>query len=292
LQILEAGKHAYTEKPFALNSTDGQKVLEKAQEKGLLVGCAPDTFMGGGLQTCRKLIDDGWIGDPVGATAFMMCHGHESWHPDPEFYYQIGGGPMFDMGPYYITALINLLGPVKKVSGMTQISFPERTITSAKKFGKTVAVEVPTHVNGMMEFEAGAIGTIITSFDVWMHGMPFIEIYGTEGTLRCPDPNTFGGVPKLKRRDAEGWSDMPLSHGFAENSRSLGVADMAMVVLGKQNAFRANGELACHVLDIMQAFHESSDQNAHVPLERSCQQPELMPINPSYVMKAWKGDNV
>ncbi len=277
-QILEAGKHAYVEKPLAVTKNGACSVLELAQSKALLVGCAPDTFMGAGFQTCRKLIDDGWIGTPIAATAFMMCHGHEHWHPDPEFYYHVGGGPMFDMGPYYLTALVHLLGPVKKVSGMTQMSFPERTIGSEKKFGQRVMVEVPTHINGILEFESGAIGNIITSFDVWSHEMPFIEIYGSEGTLRCPDPNNFGGVPMLKRGREEEWSAIPLSHGFAENSRGIGLADMAGAIRNG-SSFRAQGALAYHVLDMMQSFHESSDSGKHLELDSQCEQPKALPMN-------------
>jgi predicted dehydrogenase len=288
LRILEAGKHAYTEKPLALTRAEGQTVLAKAQKSGLLVGSAPDTFMGAGQQTCRKLIDDGWIGAPVAATAFMMCHGHESWHPDPEFYYQKGGGPMFDMGPYYLTALVNLLGPVRRVTGMTGISFPVRTITSAKKYGTRIQVEVPTLVTGLMEFESGAIGTIIMTFDVWTHQMPWIEIYGSEGTLRCPDPNTFGGVPLLKRVGAEEWSAMPLTYGFAENSRGIGVADMA-TALTHGGSFRPQSELAYHVLDIMQAFHESAASGKHVDLQSRCSRPEPMPMQMTdYVLRSDK----
>ncbi len=277
-QILEAGKHAYVEKPLAVTKNEACSVLELAQSKALLVGCAPDTFMGAGFQTCRKLIDDGWIGTPIAATAFMMCHGHEHWHPDPEFYYHVGGGPMFDMGPYYLTALVHLLGPVKKVSGMTQMSFPERTIGSEKKFGQRVMVEVPTHINGILKFESGAIGNIITSFDVWSHEMPFIEIYGSEGTLRCPDPNNFGGVPMLKRGREEEWSAIPLSHGFAENSRGIGLADMAGAIRNG-GSFRAQGALAYHVLDMMQSFHESSDSGKHLELDSQCEQPKALPMN-------------
>lgn len=281
LQVLDAGKHVYVEKPLALTRTDGQQVLAQAKAKGLLVGCAPDTFMGAGLQTCRKLIDDGWIGQPVAATAFMMCHGHESWHPDPEFYYQIGGGPMFDMGPYYLTALVNLLGPVRRVTGMTRITFPERTITSAKKQGTKIQVEVPTFVTGMMEFETGAIGTLTTTFDVWAHQMPWLEVYGSEGTLRCPDPNTFGGAPMVKRAGAEDWAAMPLTHGFAENARGIGVNDLAQASLSN-GTFRACGELAYHVLDIMQAFHESAAAGRQLDLESRCQKPAPMPLNLSW----------
>ncbi|GGH76224.1 putative dehydrogenase [Pullulanibacillus pueri] len=274
---LNAGKHVYGEKPLAVTREEGKNILNLAKEKGLLVGNAPDTFLGGGIQTCRKLIDDGWIGEPVSATAFMMGHGHESWHPDPGFYYQVGGGPMFDMGPYYITALINLIGPVKRVTGSTRITFPERTITSQPKYGEKIQVNTPTHIAGVLDFENGAIGTLITSFDVWHHQMPFIEIYGTEGTLRVPDPNTFGGPIHIRRYDASEWSEMPLTHGFTENSRGLGLADMAYA-LRNHRKHRANGELSYHVLEVMHGFHDASDQGKHYILESHCDKPEPLPL--------------
>jgi len=212
LTVLQAGKSVYNEKPLAALREEAQPLLTTARERGLRVGGAPDTFLGGGLQTCRKLIDDGVIGEPVAATAFMMGHGHESWHPDPAFYYQVGGGPMFDMGPYYLTALINLLGPVRRVTGSTRISFPERTITSQPKYGTKIEVKTPTHIAGVLDFASGAIGTIITSFDVWGHHAPIIEIYGSEGTLSVPDPNTFGGVVRVRKAREQEWVEVPLTH--------------------------------------------------------------------------------
>lgn len=273
---LSYGKHVHVEKPLCLTREDGKKLISKAKEKKLLIGSAPDTFLGAGIQTCRKLIDDGWIGEPVAATAFMLCHGHESWHPDPEFYYQHGGGPMFDMGPYYLTALINLIGPVKKVTGLTNVTFPQRTITSEKKYGKVIDVEVPTHVAGLMEFSNGAVGTIITSFDVWASQLPRIEIYGSQGTLIVPDPNTFGGPVLMKRKNHKEFHQIPLTHPYAENSRGLGVADMARALESNQTN-RASGELAYHVLDIMHAFHDSANTGRHVILESTCGIPEAMP---------------
>jgi len=274
---LNAGKAAYHEKPFALNREDGRKLLATAQARNLRIGCAPDTFLGGGLQTCRKLIDDGLIGTPVAATAFMMAPGHERWHPDPDFFYQPGGGPMFDMGPYYLTALISMLGPVKRVTGSTRITRAERTITSQPKHGQTIKVNVPTHVAGLLEFASGPIGTIITSFDVWAANLPRIEIYGTEGSLSVPDPNTFGGPVRLRRANGTEWEEMPLTHIYTENSRGLGVADMAAAIRSNR-PHRASGELAHHVLDIMQAFHDASHEGKHIELTSTCERPAPLPL--------------
>jgi len=276
LAALKAGKCAYTEKPFAVTREEGAKVMDLANAKGLLVGSAPDTFMGGGIQTCRKLIDDGWIGRPVACTAFMLCHGHESWHPSPEFYYERGGGPMFDMGPYYLTALVNLLGPVRRASAATRITFPERTITSQPKYGKQVKVETPTHIAGVMDFECGAVGTIITSFDVWGHGCPVIEIYGTHGSMRVPDPNGFGGQVFVSR-PGSGWGEIPLAFGYVDNNRGIGLADMACA-LRTGRPFRPDGNLAFHVLDIMQSLHEASDKGKHIELKSRCERPEPLPL--------------
>src|SRR5437868_8376711 len=191
LAALAAGKSVYNEKPLALGREQAKQMLDLARAKGLRVGCAPDTFLGGGLQTCRKLIDDGVIGEPIGASAFMMSHGPEGWHPNPEFFYQPGAGPMFDMGPYYLTALTTLLGPVRRVTGSTRVSFPERVISSEPLRGQVIKVNTPTHIVGVLDFAAGAIGTIITTFDVWSSELPRLEIYGSKGTLSLPDPNTF-----------------------------------------------------------------------------------------------------
>src|ERR1035437_3384542 len=212
LQCLEAGKHTYHEKPFGLNREEGKKILSVAKAKNLRVGCAPDTFLGGGIQTCRKLIDDGWIGTPVAATAFFTCPGHESWHPDPEFEYAVGGGPMFDMGPYYLTALVNLMGGVKRVTGFARMTYPTRTITSAKKYGKVLKVETPTHVASTLEFASGAIGTVAMSFDIYGANLPRIEVYGTNGSISVPDPNGFGGEVKVKVGRGD-WGTVPLTHG-------------------------------------------------------------------------------
>ncbi len=278
LAALEAGKSVYNEKPLAIRREDARRILDLARSKGLLVGCAPDTFLGGGLQTCRKLIDQGAIGTPIGATAFMMGRGPESWHPNPDFFYQPGAGPMFDMGPYYLTALATLIGPVRRVTGSAQISFPERTITSQPLYGTTIVVNTPTHIAGVLDFAGGAVGTIITSFDVWASQLPRIEIYGSEGTLSVPDPNTFGGPVRIWRSTERAWQDVPLTHGYTENSRGIGVADMAYALrLGRPP--RASGALAYHVLDIMHAIHDSSREGRHTELQSTCARPAPLPVD-------------
>jgi len=249
--ILQAGKNLYGEKPLAIDRDEARPLLDLAAARGLRVGCAPDTFLGAGIQTCRKLIDDGWIGEPVAATAFMMGGGHEGWHPDPAFYYQRGGGPMLDMGPYYLTALVALLGPVRRVTGSARVTFSERTITSRPRYGTPITVEVPTHLTGTLDFAAGAVGTLIMSFDTKAVDVSHLEIHGTEGSLSVPDPNTFGGPVWLRRVGAAEWSEMPLTHGYAANSRGLGAADMAYA-LRSGRPHRASGALAYHVLDVMQ----------------------------------------
>ena len=258
MKAVKAGKHAHSEKPFTVTRDEGLELLAAAKAAGVRCGAAPDTFLGGGHQTARKLIDDGWIGEPVACTAFMQCHGHESWHPSPEFYYKEGGGPMFDMGPYYLTDLVQLLGPVARVSGSTKKSFETRTITSERLYGTEIKVDVPTHIAGIMEFENGAVGTIITSFDVWKHHLPCIEIHGTEGSIF-----------------------VPCSHPYAGGGRGLGVADLAQAVIDDR-PHRCNGELAYHVLDLMHAFHDASDEKRFVDIESSCERPAAMLMDPEF----------
>ena len=278
LAALEAGKSVYNEKPLAGRREEGRRILDLAQAKGLYVGCAPDTFLGAGIQTCRKLIEDGAIGQPVAATAFMMSHGPERFHPDPDFFYQPGGGPMFDMGPYYLTALINLLGPIRRVTGSARISFPERTITSKPNYGKKIQVNTPTHVAGVMDFAAGPVGTIITSLDVWAAVLPRIEVYGSEGTLSVPDPNTFGGPVRLFRAEDQEWRDVPLTHAYETQSRGLGIADMASA-LRSGRSHRANGQMAFHVLAVMHAFLDASREEKHVFLSSTCERPAPLPMD-------------
>ncbi|MEN6302868.1 MAG: Gfo/Idh/MocA family oxidoreductase [Armatimonadia bacterium] len=277
LATLEAGKNAYSEKPFAVTREDGQKILKLAAEKGLLVGCAPDTFLGAGIQTARKLLDDGWIGDVIGASAHMLGHGPERWHPDPNFFYQPGAGPLFDMGPYYLTALTNLIGATKSVASSAIASFPERLIGSAPHYGEVIKVNTPTHVNGILEFETGAIGTLTTSFDVWASTHIPIEIYGSEGSMQVPDPNTFGGIVRVKRAEHEGWMDVPLTHLYSEQNRGIGVADMAYALRsGRQH--RASGQLAYHVLDIMHTLYDASRERRYVDLQSRVDRPAALPV--------------
>ena len=280
LAALAAGKHVYSEKPLACTREEAAKIFTLAGQKGLRVGCAPDTFLGAALQTCRKLIDDGWIGTPLGCTAFMTCRGHESWHSNPEFYYQPGGGPLFDMGPYYLTALVHLMGPIKRIGGVARTTFPTRTITSRKKFGAAIPVETPTHILSTLEFAGGAgqgaIGTMLMSFDVFGADLPRIEIYGTSGSLSVPDPNCFGGEVKVKigRQD---WAAVPLTHAYRENARGLGAADLASGHL-KNRPHRASGELAYHVVDVMETCLEAAREGRTLEVKSTVARPEPMPM--------------
>ncbi len=263
---LLAGKHVYSEKPLGATFEEGMALVKLAEENGLMLGGAPDTFLGAGFQTCRRLIDDGVIGDVVGAAAFMICRGHETWHPDPEFYYKRGGGPMMDMGPYYITALLNLVGGVKAVTGVTKSAFPTRLITSAPKRGQVITVDVPTSVTGIMEFENGAVGTIFTTFDAYYPNQARLEIYGTHGTLFCPDPNYFGGPISLFTPEEKAVKELPLLYDYKENSRALGLADMANAILNKRPA-RADYHQTLHALEVMTAFELSSDAHGRVEMK-------------------------
>ncbi len=213
LQVLAAGKHVHSEKPLGLTVADASRLIEMAERHQLRVGCAPDTFLGGGHQTCRTLIDGGEMGSVVAGTAFFMCPGHERWHPNPAFYYQPGGGPMLDMGPYYITALVNLIGPVARVSGITSRSRTQRLITSEPLKGQLMDVTVATHVAGTLEFASGAVVSIATSFDVPKHTCKPIELHGTLASLQVPDPNRFGG-PIAMAQPGQDWVDQPTTHGY------------------------------------------------------------------------------
>ena len=279
LKALRAGKSVYIEKPLALDRQSAREMMALAREKGLRIGCAPDTFLGAGLQTCRQLLDSGAIGQPVAAVAFMLGGGPEAWHPNPFFFYQTGAGPMFDMGPYYLTALTTLLGPIRRVTGSARITHPQRPIGSEPHKGKLIDVEVPTHIAAVLDFASGPVGTLITSFDTpGANHLPRIEIYGTEGTLQVPDPNTFDGPVLLNKRGEKEWTEVPLSFGYAENSRGLGLADMAVAIrCGRPH--RANDQIAYHVLDTMHAIHEASASGRHIELATEMTRPAPLPEN-------------
>jgi len=280
IAAIAAGKHVYSEKPLGATLDEGKKLVAAAAEKGVLIGGAPDTFMGAGIQTARKLIDDGFIGDVVGASAFMVCRGHETWHPDPEFYYKHGGGPLFDMGPYYLTALVNLMGGISSVSGMARASFPQRTITSQPKFGTIVDVDVPTYITGMMQFASGAIGTIFTTFDAFIAEVPRIEIYGSKGTISVPDPNYFGdgGEVKLFRPEDGEFRRIPLLFGYPTNSRALGLADMAKAIQTGRD-FRASSQVTFHVLEVMSGILQSAREGKNIVMEsKVCKPAPMAPV--------------
>ncbi len=271
---LLAGKHVYSEKPLASTLGDGAELVAIARERGLYLGGAPDTFLGAAIQTAREMIDSGAIGTVVGAAGYVKCRGHESWHPDPEFYYKRGGGPMLDMGPYYVTAMVNLFGSARWVASMSRITYPERTITSEPKKGQVIKVDVPTHVAGVIEFETGVIGTLTTSFDVYPAGSyDFIEVYGSEGSMIVPDPNNFGG--KIKIRGAGEWEERALSFGFSENSRGLGLYDMCRAIR-EGRAARANCSLTYHALEVMLALANADHRREHIRIESHCDRAEPM----------------
>jgi predicted dehydrogenase len=268
---LLAGKHVYNEKPLAIDLSEARGLLELAHQKNLRVGCAPDTFLGAALQTCRKLMDDGAIGVPVAATAWMHSRGPDLWHPNPAFFYQPGAGPLFDMGPYYITALVSLLGPIARVSSAARASFAERTAKSGEK----IPVNTPTHVASALEFQDGPIATLVTSFDVRPREHAHLEIHGSEGTLICTDPNHFGGVIRVQGPDQDA-VEVALTHGYAENSRGLGVSEMVYAMYaGREH--RASGALAFHALEVMHASLESARDGRRVDVSSRPARPTALP---------------
>ena len=296
LKALAAGKHVYSEKPFATNLDDCARILALAEEKGLKVGNAPDTFLGGRWQTVRKLLDEGLIGKPTGVMAFVGTHGTERHHPNPDFYYQTGGGPLLDLGPYYLTAMAFLLGPFKRVSGMARKTFDRRMIENGPRNGEWMDVEVDTHSLSMFEFESGAIGSMTMSFDVWDSETPRFEIYGEDGTICIPDPdpvhgaNIFQGPVWYRTRAQSRWEFQPRptgrgdwlvaenTHGFNEDSRGLGLVDLAYAVRDNRPV-RASGELAAHVYEVMQGIADAPQKGGFVDIQSTCPVPELLPEN-------------
>jgi len=274
---IAAGKHVYGEKPLAVTAAQGREVLAAAARAGVRLGCAPDTVLGTGMQTARACLDAGQIGTPVAATAFMVTPGHERWHPAPEFYYQPGGGPLFDMGPYYLTALVTLLGPVRRVAGMAATPRPTRTIGSGPRAGAEIDVTVATHVTGVLEHASGALSTLVMSFDVWAGRLPYIEVYGTGGSLSLPDPNGFGGVVQVFSGGAKDWTPAPEAGGYRGAERGYGVSDLASA-LATGTAHRANGEIAYHVLDVMETLLDAAGSRLFAGVTSSCDRPPAVPL--------------
>src|SRR5580698_3883946 len=276
LKVIAGGKHVHSEKPLGFAVAQARQLVAAAEAKGVRLGSAPDTFLGGAHQTARALIDAGQIGRPVGGTAFFMCPGHERWHPNPGFYYLAGGGPMLDMGPYYITDLVNLLGPVASVSGVATRTRDERLVTSEPLKGARVPVEVATHVTGSLLFESGAVVSMTMSFDVPRHRHAPIELYGEKGSLIVPDPNYFGGKVEVSTA-SEDWRQIPVERAYADgNYRILGLADMAQAIR-QGRPHRASGALAFHVLEVMEGFQKSSDCGAAVTIASRPERPQPMP---------------
>ncbi len=278
LTAIAAGKHVHSEKPFGVNVAEGRRLIEAAAAKGLRLGCAPDTFLGAAHQTARRCVDDGLIGRPIGGSAFFMCPGHERWHPNPGFYYLDGGGPMLDMGPYYVTDLVNLLGPVARVIGTAARTRLERVVSSKPLAGSRIPVEVATHVMGTLMFASGAAVSMTMSFDVARHKHVPIELYGETGSLIVPDPNYFGGKVEFATA-TDDWREIPTQGPYADgNHRILGLADMAHAIrTGRPH--RASGELAFHVLEVMEAFQASSDDGKVVEISTRPERPATLPLS-------------
>ncbi|MBQ1217513.1 MAG: Gfo/Idh/MocA family oxidoreductase [Clostridia bacterium] len=262
---LLAGKHVYSEKPLGADLAEGEELVALAKEKGLVIGGAPDTFMGAGIQTCRKLIDEGLIGEVVGGRCVMASHGVETWHPDPDFYYQRGGGPLFDMGPYYITALINLLGGIKSVYGYHRTAYQTRLITAKPHEGEIIQVNTPTHIESFLTFDSGVVVSLLTSFDVYNTKQTNIEIYGTKGTLYVPDPNCFEGKITFYNGETRQTEEYPLAFDYGKNSRCLGLADMAKSI-ETGNPSRTTCKQTFHVLEAMASIMKSAELQAPVAL--------------------------
>ena len=272
---LEAGKHVFNEKPLATSLEDAHALLDFAYAKGLRVACAPSTFLGAAVQTCRKVLDEGAIGTPVAVHVAMLSRGMEAWHPNPAFFYEPGAGPLFDIGPYYLAALVTLLGPVTRVAGMSRISFPERTILSQPLAGTTFEVTTPTHIVSTLEFEGGVIGTLTTSFDVWASEQPKFEVYGSEGTLSLAAPNAMDGPVRVRRQGAAAWEKLPLVHRFGTLESGWGLALADLVSATKQGrAHRADGRFALHVLEVMHACLTAAETGQMVAIESRCERPE------------------
>ena len=276
LRAIAAGKSVYGEKPLAATTAEARQVLHAAREAGVVVGCAPDTVLGTGIQTARKAIDDGLIGAPISATATMVTPGHERWHPNPDFYYQPGGGPLLDMGPYYVSALVTLLGPVVSVIGAASHTRNSRTIGSGPREGEVIPVTIDSHVTGVLVHASGALSTIVMSFDAVKTKSPNIEIHGAAGSLVVPDPNHFDGDVELFTLGADSWQTLPVSAGYIDSGRGFGIADLAATPAGVEP--RAGGQLAFHALEIMESVLASAHSGSAVSIESTVARPDLVEL--------------
>ncbi len=284
MAILAAGKHAYSEKPLVLTLEQGVSLRDLAASKGLSVGCAPDTFLGGAHQQARALLDAGRVGDIIAGAACVQNHGMESWHPNPDFFFLPGAGPMLDLGPYYVANLINLLGPVKRVAALTSIPEAARTIGNGARLGQKVPVKTPTNIHALLEFVSGATIQLSTSWDVWHHKRNHFELYGTEGTLYVPDPNFFGGQVEIGGKDGSLTEIEPWDHPFGINNqdregrpavanyRTAGLADMAMAQMaGREH--RCSLERTLHGVEIMAGCIKSGETGQFVIMTTTCTRP-------------------
>ncbi|MDM9628376.1 Gfo/Idh/MocA family oxidoreductase [Rhizobium sp. S152] len=287
-KILEAGKHVYSEKPLVLTLEQGEELRRIAKEKKLSVGCAPDTFLGGAHQLARKYIDEGGIGRVTSGACYVMSPGMEMWHPNPDFFFLPGGGPILDLGPYYIANLINLIGPVKRVGAMTSMASPTRTITSEPRNGEVIPVKTPTTIQAILEFVNGATVTLTASWDVWSHRHANMELYGTEGSLYVPDPNFFGGVVEASGKDKDikpldGWEhpfgifNQESPQGPRANYRTAGLADMAMAIIEGRDA-RCSLDRTLHGVDVMTSILKSGEEGRFIELTTTCTQPAALGI--------------
>jgi predicted dehydrogenase len=273
--ILESGKHAFSEKPLGVDRAGAGALVDLAADRALRLGCAPDTFLGAGLQTAAAAIDAGVIGTPIAATAFVMGAGPELWHPGPEIFYERGAGPLFDMGPYYVTALVQLLGPAVRVAAMTRGQDVPRTIHAGPRQGGSIDPDVPTHVAGTIEFGSGAIATLVASFDVAATRHRNIEVYGTEGTLSVPDPNAFEGEVSVRRLGGQAWAPLQPRTATIPQQRGIGLAEMVWAT-GTGRPHRASGDLALHVVDVTAGAVTAAEERRTVELTTTCDRPPLL----------------
>lgn len=295
-RALEAGKSVYSEKPFVLSVKEGLDLKKTADRRGLRIGSAPDTFLGGAHQLARHLIDSGALGRITSGTAYVMSHGMEHWHPNPDFFFLPGAGPVLDVGPYYVTDLIQLIGPVKRVAALSATPAPERTITSRPRFGEKIRVATPTTIHALLEFASGAVVTLNASWDVWHHAHRPIELYGEEGTLHVPDPNFFGGEVAYTKRGVPVKKKPRWNHPFAvpnqkhpngmlANYRCSGLADMAQGII-EGRPHRCSLELALHAVDVMTSILKAGETGKYVALQTTCERPAALGIREAKALLA------